>query len=210
MKISPSILNADFTNLKNEIKSIEKEADFIHIDIMDGHFVPNISFGPSITKQVSKITNTPLDIHLMVSNPLDWIDLFNFETTKYITVHVESKGFVESIKKIKSLGIKAGVSLRPKTSLELIKPFLNEIDLILIMGVEPGFGGQSFIMSQLDRIKELNDLKISNKYNYEIEVDGGINETTAKLCEINGATILVAGTFIFKHENRANQINLLK
>lgn len=210
MKVAPSILTANFTNLAEEIKSVEKGSDYIHVDIMDGHFVSNISFGPAIAGQIGSITNVPLDIHLMVDYPLNWIDKVNFPTTEFITVHAESNRYAESIKRIKYLGKKAGLCIKPSTSVEIIMPYLNQLDLILVMGVEPGYGGQMFIQSQLEKIKMLSDLKKEHGYTYEIEVDGGVNATTAKQCAEAGATIVVAGTYIFNFENREERINTLK
>ena len=210
MKIAPSILTANFTDLTKEIKSIEKESDYIHVDIMDGHFVPNISFGPAIARQISEISKVPLDVHLMVVNPLEWIDKVAFAETEFITIHAECHRFQESIARIRYLGKRPGIAIKPNTSIELIKPVLHLVDLVLVMGVEPGFGGQLFIRSQLDVIKELNQLKKDNNYQYEIEVDGGINTETAKECKDAGATILVAGTFVFNYQNRDERINLLR
>lgn len=210
MKIAPSILTANFTRLSEEIKSIEKESDYLHIDIMDGHFVPNISFGPTIASQISEISNVPLDIHLMVENPLEWVDKVIFDTTHFITVHAESHRFQESLVRIRYLGKKAGLAIKPETNIDSIKDVLHLVDLVLVMGVEPGFGGQVFIPSQLEKIEELNNLKKENKYNYDIEVDGGINTSVAKDCKDAGATILVAGTFIFNYEDRKKRIKLLK
>lgn len=210
MKVAPSILTANFTNLALDIKSVEKGSDYIHVDIMDGHFVPNISFGPAIAGQIAEITDVPLDIHLMVDYPLLWIDKVNFKTTEFITVHAESNRYAESIKRIKYLGKKAGLCIKPSTSVDIIMPYLNQLDLVLVMGVEPGYGGQMFIQSQLDKIKLLADLKKEHGYTYEIEVDGGVNATTAKQCADAGATIVVAGTYIFNFENREERINTLK
>ncbi len=210
MKIAPSILTANFVHLKDEIKSIEKHADLLHVDIMDGHFVPNISFGPAIAGQIGELTTLPLDIHLMVTNPLDWLDKVSFPTTEYITVHVESERFAESLKRIRYINKKAGICLKPSTPISAIEPYLSKVDLVLVMGVEPGYGGQAFIQEQLVKIKMLADLKATQGYSYEIEVDGGINASTAKQCKDAGATILVAGTYIFNFTNRKERIESLK
>lgn len=210
MKIAPSILTANFVHLKDEIKSIEKHADLLHVDIMDGHFVPNISFGPAIAGQIGELTTLPLDIHLMVTNPLDWLDKVSFPTTEYITVHVESERFAESLKRIRYINKKAGICLKPSTPISAIEPYLSKVDLVLVMGVEPGYGGQAFIQEQLAKIKMLADLKATQGYSYEIEVDGGINPSTAKQCLEAGATILVAGTYIFNFTNRKERIESLK
>lgn len=209
MKIAPSVLTAGFNCLETELESINR-ADLIHLDIMDGHFVPNISFGPHVVKSLSKITNIPFDIHLMTTNPLNWIEKFIVPQTRFITVHVESEGFLEAIKKIKARGLKAGITLKPKTALAAIKPYLNMVDLVLVMSVEPGFGGQLFMPEALERIKELAEIKKDNNYTYEIEVDGGINKETGTACKKLGATILVAGSYLFSMKNRNQGIEALK
>ncbi|MFA5560957.1 MAG: ribulose-phosphate 3-epimerase [Acholeplasmataceae bacterium] len=209
MKIAPSILTADFTNLADEIKSVSS-ADYLHIDIMDGHFVPNISFGPAITKAISKIAKIDLDVHLMVKDPLFWIDRFAFDNTTYITVHVESERVHEAIKAIKDKNIKAGISLKPNTPVAFVSPLLGEIDLVLVMTVEPGFGGQLFMSDMLDKVKELVKLREKYNLNFVIEVDGGINEKTALLCKEVGVDIVVAGSFLFKLENRKEGIEKLR
>lgn len=210
MKVAPSILTANFIRLEDELKSIEKGSDYIHVDVMDGHFVPNISFGPAIVEQIGKLSPLPMDIHLMVEYPLNWVDKVNFPTTEFITVHAEAHRFAESIKRIKFIGKKAGICIKPSTSVETIMPYLPQVDLVLVMGVEPGYGGQMFIQSQLEKIKQLSDLKEKHGYIYEIEVDGGINASTAKQCKEVGATIVVAGTYIFNFENRKERIESLK
>ncbi|CCV63985.1 Ribulose-phosphate 3-epimerase [Alteracholeplasma palmae J233] len=205
MKIAPSILTADFTKLKKELETIET-ADYIHVDIMDGNFVPNISFGPAITKQISQNTKNLLDIHLMVLDPLKWIDGFTFSNTEYITVHYESNNLDETIKKIKQNKVKVGISIKPETDKEVLLPYLKDIDLVLVMSVEPGFGGQKFMASSLDKMQYFSELKKKNNYNYEIEVDGGVNLETGLLCAKNGATILVAGSYLFNMEDRKKGI----
>ncbi|MDL2292443.1 ribulose-phosphate 3-epimerase [Acholeplasma sp. OttesenSCG-928-E16] len=209
MKIAPSILTSDFADLKNEIKSISN-ADYIHLDIMDGHFVPNMSFGPYVSKCISKITDKPLDIHLMVTDPLFWIDQFSFNNTKYITIHIEANNFLETVKKIKDLNIKVGVSVKPNTSIEELKEYLAEIDLVLVMTVEPGFGGQSFLSEAAKKIVKLNRLRKENNYHYLIEVDGGINQDTIKIIKDYGADIAVVGSFLFNQNNRNEMIDKLK
>ncbi len=210
MKVAPSILTANFIDLRKDIESIEKDADLLHVDIMDGHFVPNISFGPAMVEQISKITDLPLDIHLMVTNPLDWLDKVAFPSTEFITVHAEADRFAESLKRIRFINKKAGICIKPNTPLSVIEPYLSKVDLVLVMGVEPGYGGQAFIQSQLQKIKVLSEIKQKNGYTYEIEVDGGINATTAKQCYEAGATILVAGTYIFNFADRKERIDSLR
>ena len=209
MKIAPSILTANFTNLKEEINSIS-EADLIHIDIMDGNFVENISFGPAITKQLSKISKIDLDVHLMVIDPLKWIDKFSFENTKYITVHYESNDFVKALKKIENNKIKKGISIKPKTPVSKIKKYLKEVDLVLVMSVEPGFGGQKFIDNSVDKIIELNNLRKKYNYNYVIEVDGGINGDTANIVKEAGVDVSVIGSYLFNQTNRNETIKKLR
>lgn len=209
MKISPSILNADFLNLKKEIKSINN-CDYIHLDIMDGNFVPNISFGPDICKQVRKETDIFFDTHLMVNEPLKWIEKFNIKNTRFITVHFESKGYSEALNKINELGIKKGLSIKPKTKVSEIKNLLKDLDLVLVMSVEPGFGGQKFMVQSLDKIKELKKLREKYNYKYLIEVDGGINNETIKLVKEAGADMVVVGSYLFKQKNRKKLIKLLR
>ncbi|WP_025725132.1 ribulose-phosphate 3-epimerase [Acholeplasma granularum] len=210
MKVAPSILTANFIRLEDELKSVEKGSDYIHVDVMDGHFVPNISFGPAIVSQIGDLTSLPMDIHLMVEFPLDWIDKVIFPTTEFITIHAECNRFKESIRRILYLGKKAGIAIKPNTPVDVIKPYLDQLDLVLVMGVEPGYGGQVFIQSQLDKIRELAELKKENNYRYEIQVDGGINQSTAKQVKDAGATIVVAGTYIFNYQDREERIQSLK
>lgn len=204
--IAPSILSADFANLQNEIEKItEAGADLIHVDVMDGHFVPNLTIGMPVVKSLKPISNLPLDVHLMIEKPEKYIEEFIKAGSQYLTIHVEATTEVEGcLKKIRNLGAKAGITSRPGTSLEKIKPFLNLVDLVLVMTVEPGFGGQSFMNEQLKKIEELNQLRSAKNYSYLIEVDGGINPTTAALCWASGADILVAGSAIFKGEKESS------
>lgn len=205
MKISPSILTANFVNLNQELKSIEK-ADYLHLDIMDGHFVPNISFGPFISSVIQKHTNLKLDTHLMVTDPLFWLDKFNLPNTEFITVHYEANKLEETLDKIHELNLKAGISFKPNTKVNQIKSYLSKVDLVLVMSVEPGFGGQKFMENSLDKIKELAKLRKDYNYNFLIEVDGGINQETAKLCKEAGADILVVGSYLFNSLDRENLI----
>jgi ribulose-phosphate 3-epimerase len=209
MKIAPSVLTADFTQLKNELNSIQN-ADLLHLDIMDGHFVPNISFGPAIAKTIEKNTHLPLDVHLMVSNPLDWILKFASEQTKYITVHVEANHVSESLSAIKKHHIGAGISVKPKTPIRTIMPYINEVELILVMTVEPGFGGQSFIPEMMDKVKELVEIRKQQGLRFAIEVDGGINDETILVCKQAGVDIAVVGSYLFNQENRSQTIEALK
>ncbi len=210
MKVAPSILTADFLHLKQELKSIET-ADRFHIDIMDGNFVPNISFGPYITKLANNSTNVPLDIHLMVDWPDFWIDKFNLSNTYNITFHFEAKSDIsKTIAKIKETGKKVGISIKPKTEVTEIHTLLKEIDLVLVMSVEPGFGGQKFIESALGKIKELKIYREKHGLNFEIEVDGGVDFSNIEKIKEAGADIVVAGSYIFNQKDRKAAINSLK
>lgn len=209
MLIAPSILTADFNRLEAEIKTIQT-ADYLHLDVMDGHFVPNISFGPHVLGGLKKITNIPLDTHLMITNPLDYIDLFVEIGSSFITVHVEANKVQESINRIKASGIKAGITLKPKTKLETLYPYLDQVDLVLIMSVEPGFGGQKFMEDQLEKVKTLVKLRTAYNYNYLIEIDGGINGETAKLAKAAGVDIAVVGSYVFNSKNRDAVIGSLR
>ncbi len=210
MKVAPSILTADFLNLAKELKTI-KSADSFHIDIMDGNFVPNISFGPYITKLTNDFTQTPLDIHLMVDWPDFWIDKFNLNNTHNITFHFESKSDVnQTISKIKETGKKVGISIKPSTEVKAIIPFLSKIDIVLVMSVEPGFGGQKFISNALNKICELAEFRKKHHLNFEIEVDGGVDQTNISAIKQAGADIVVAGSYIFNQADRAAAISSLK
>ena len=214
IKISPSILSADFSKLGEEIQNLEKaEADLIHIDVMDGHFVPNITIGPEVISKLRKYTSLPFDVHLMISPVDNFIKNFADAGADIITIHPEAtKDIINSIKKIKSHNKKAGISLNPETSVDKVLPVLNSIDLVLIMSVNPGFGGQKFMQETLEKVKILRKEINLKKINTQIEIDGGINFENAKLAKEAGVDILVSGTTIFK-ENEGNlekNIQLLK
>lgn len=209
MLIAPSILTADFNQLEAEIQSI-KTADYLHLDVMDGHFVPNISFGPHVLGGLKKISSIPLDTHLMITNPLDYIDSFVEIGSSFITVHVEANKVQESINRIKASGIKAGITLKPKTKIETLFPYLDQVDLVLIMSVEPGFGGQKFMIDQLEKVETLVKLRKEFNYRYVIEIDGGINGETAKLAKQAGVDIAVVGSYVFNAKNRNEVIGSLK
>ena len=203
IQISPSILSADFSQLGNEIKKLETAgADMVHVDVMDGHFVPNLTIGPPVIKALRKYTSLPFDVHLMISPVHKYIKDYAEAGANIITIHPEAtSNLLESIKHIKELGKKVGVSLNPDTKIDIVKDYLTEIDLILIMSVYPGFGGQKFIPDVLDKIKKLKKIKDSQNLNFDIEVDGGINFDNSKLVIEAGANILVSGTTIFKNNN---------
>ena len=203
IKISPSILSADFSQLGNEIKRLEDGgADMIHVDVMDGHFVPNLTIGPPVIKALRNYTKLPFDVHLMITPVHKYIKNYAEAGADIITIHPEAtNNLKESINYIKELEKKVGVSLNPNTKIDVIKEFLNEINLVLIMSVHPGFGGQKFMPEVLQKIKELKKIKDQQNFNFDIEVDGGINFDNSKLAIEAGANILVSGTTIFKNNN---------
>ncbi|WP_201713755.1 ribulose-phosphate 3-epimerase [Rossellomorea arthrocnemi] len=212
MKIAPSILSANFTELGNEIKDVEMGgADYIHVDVMDGHFVPNITLGPMIVKAIRPLTKLPLDVHLMIENPSQYIDAFADAGADYITVHVEADPHLHrTIQMIKNKGVKAGVVLNPGTPAESIKPILPDVDMVLLMTVNPGFGGQSFIPSVVPKIKQIREWAMELNPTLEIEVDGGINPETAAICAEAGADVFVAGSAIYNQKDRGAAIDELK
>ena len=214
IKISPSILSADFSKLGIEIQNLEKaEADLIHIDVMDGHFVPNITIGPEVISKLRKYTSLPFDVHLMISPVHNFIKNFANAGADIITIHPEATiDLVSSIKKIKSYNKKAGVSLNPETSIEKVLPVLNLIDLVLIMSVNPGFGGQKFMSETLEKVKILRKEIDTKKLKAQIEIDGGINFENSKTAIQAGVDILVSGTTIFKENggDLKKNIQLLK
>ena len=205
IKISPSILSADFSKLGNEIQNLEKaEADLIHIDVMDGHFVPNITIGPEVISKLRKYTSLPFDVHLMISPVHNFIKNFANAGSDIITIHPEAtNNLVETIDKIKSFNKKVGVSLNPETTVDKVMKVLNLIDLVLIMSVNPGFGGQKFMKETLSKVRILRKEIDSKKLKTQIEIDGGINFETSKMAKEAGVNILVSGTTIFK-ENEGN------
>jgi len=205
IKISPSILSADFSKLGKEIESLEKAgADLIHIDVMDGHFVPNITIGPDVINKLRKYTSLPFDVHLMISPVHNFIKKFAKAGADIITIHPEAtKDLKNSIKEIKSFNKKTGISLNPETPVSKVLPILNLIDLVLIMSVNPGFGGQKFMKETLEKVKVLRKEIDSKKLKTEIEIDGGINFENSKIARDAGVDILVSGTTIFK-ENEGN------
>ena len=203
IQISPSILSADFSQLGNEIKRLEQSgADMIHVDVMDGHFVPNLTIGPPVIKSLRKYTNLPFDVHLMINPVHKYIKDYSDAGADIITFHPEAtKNVLETINLIKSLNKKVGISLNPNTEINIAQEHLDKIDLVLIMSVHPGFGGQSFIHKVINKIKELDKIRKEKNFKYQIEIDGGINFETSKIAIDAGVDILVSGTTVFKENN---------
>ena len=199
--VAPSLLSADFSSLGREIQAVEKAgADWIHWDIMDGHFVPNLTFGPPVVRKLRPLSSLPFDVHLMVSHPENFVEAFALAGADYLTFHVESKGDpLAIIKKIRSHGMKVGISLKPATPLDFLKPFLSQVDLVLIMTVEPGKGGQDFLKSQVQKIEDLRGLIASLRNPPLIEVDGGINQESCRF--VASADVLVSGTYVFRSKD---------
>lgn len=209
--VSPSILSADFANLERDIKLVERNgADWIHVDVMDGHFVPNITIGIPVVKSTKKVTTLPLDVHLMIENPEKYIEDFANAGADILTFHYEAvkkENIKPLITNIKNLGVKAGLSIKPKTQPEEILEFLPDLDLVLVMTVEPGFGGQKFMADCAEKIKVIKQHATQNLF---IQVDGGINAETGEICTKYGANSLVAGSYIYKAENIKEAISSLK
>ena len=210
--VAPSILSADFGNLANDISMLNSsKADWVHIDVMDGHYVPNISFGMPVIDSINAISNKPLDIHLMISKPERYIENFLKYNTKVLTIHLEaSRHLHRTIQEIKSKGVMAGVAINPHTDVNHLNEIINDIDLVCVMSVNPGFSGQDFIENSYNKVKKLKKLILEKKSKCKIQVDGGVNITNAKNLVELGADVLVAGNFIFKSDNPHKNINSLK
>ncbi|KEO81949.1 ribulose-phosphate 3-epimerase [Tumebacillus flagellatus] len=213
MRIAPSILSADFSKLGEEIASVEQGgADWLHVDVMDGHFVPNITIGPLVVEAIKPHTKLPLDCHLMITNPDTYIPAFAKAGADVITVHVEASPHLHrTLQLIRSLGVKAGVALNPHTPISLIEHVLTDLDMVLLMTVNPGFGGQKFIQNVVPKIKDLRRvLDAQNLQHVEIEVDGGINEETSRIVRDAGANVLVAGSAVYNAADRREAISRIR
>ncbi|MSR75365.1 MAG: ribulose-phosphate 3-epimerase [Planctomycetes bacterium] len=208
IKILPSLLSADFTRLAFEVESVERGgADMLHLDVMDGHFVPNLTFGPPLVASVNKCTNMALDCHLMISHPLRYVDAFAKAGADWISFHIEAQDEPGKVlDALERLGVKAGIAINPDTTLYRLRPLLPRLQMVLVMSVFPGFGGQKFIPEVVPRIKELREMGFTG----EIEVDGGIDVTTAPIVAAAGATMLVAGSAVFKPQDRAAAITAIR
>ena len=212
IKIAPSILSADFAHMGQAVQMLEKSgADYIHFDVMDGHFVPNLTFGPPMCKALRPLTKLPLDVHLMVERPGDWVSRFRDAGADIVTFHVEAERHIHRVlQSIHDAGMKAGVVLNPATPLSMCEDVLDECDMVLLMSVNPGFGGQKFIPHVLKKIEKLNDMKLVHGLRFDIEVDGGVNEQTAPVCRNAGATVLVAGNAVFSASDPGEMIRRLR
>lgn len=213
-KLSPSILAADFGNLERDIHDIEKNgADWVHVDIMDGLFVPNISIGIPVVKALRKVTDLPLDVHLMIDRPIRYAEEFVKAGADLLVVHLEAdqpQNTLECLKKIRSLGCKAGLALKPKTPAEAAIPYLSLCDMVLVMTVEPGFGGQSFMPDQMPKLKQLRTMLDEVNPTCHLQVDGGVDEKTAPICKENGADVLVAGSAYFRAGDRRAFVEMIQ
>ena len=210
--VAPSLLACDFSHLADEIYNVEEAgADWLHVDVMDGHFVPNLTIGPVIVEAIRRVSRIPLDVHLMLDHPEQYIVPFIEAGSRYLTIHVEAEGLRseailrKTLRDIRRAGARAGLSVRPRTSAEAVRPFLDEVDLILVMTVEPGFGGQSFMPEMVPKVRMLREW-----FSGDLAVDGGINAETSRVCRETGANVLVAGTSVFRSKSYRDAIHALR
>ena len=214
VKVAPSILSADFVNLERDIRALkETGADYVHVDVMDGLFVPNITIGIPVVAAIRRITDMPLDVHLMIDRPLRYVDDFCKAGSDLLTVHVEAdtqENTLAALKRIRENGVRAAISVKPKTPAEAVLPFLPYCDLILVMTVEPGFGGQSFMQDMMPKLKTIRGYIDAQNPGCELEVDGGVNTETARICRENGANVLVAGSAYFRAADPAAFVRAVK
>ncbi|MGM9590276.1 MAG: ribulose-phosphate 3-epimerase [Faecousia sp.] len=213
-KIAPSILAADFTNLGRDVRDIAHNgADFVHVDIMDGQFVPNISFGTPVVQALRPVTDLPLDVHLMIEKPIRYVEEYIKAGADWLTIHIEAdqpQNTLEALDKIRSLGCHPSISLKPRTPAEAAIPYLEKVDMVLVMTVEPGFGGQKFMPDQMEKVRNLRQLLDKVNPGCVIEVDGGVNEATQAVCKESGVEVLVAGSAYFKASDRAAFVKLIQ
>lgn len=214
IKVSPSILSADFVNLERDIRALSSAgADYVHVDVMDGIFVPNITIGIPVVAAIHRVTELPLDVHLMIDRPLRYVDDFCKAGSDILTIHVEAdtaENTLTALKRIRENGVHPALCVKPKTPAEAVLPFLPYCDLILVMTVEPGFGGQAFMQDMMPKLRTIRSYIDEQKPDCELEVDGGVNETTARICRKNGANVLVAGSAYFKATDPAGFVRSVK
>ena len=213
-KISPSILSADFVNLERDIRALKDNgADWVHVDVMDGHFVPNITIGIPVVQAIRKITDLPLDVHLMIDRPIRYVEDFVKAGADWLTIHIEAdqpQNTLEALDKIHALGCKAAISLKPKTPAEAAIPYLEKCDMILVMTVEPGFGGQKFMEDMMPKVKQLREWMDDINPDCVIQVDGGVDRNTAQTCKENGSEVLVAGSAYFGSRDKADFVKFIQ